>query len=159
MTDEELTALVEQIIVVAESLIREALIPLIIAAAQELFAPGGAIHSQILADSLSEASNWYGMYAPKKYVRGMTFTNPGNIAISADGISSDGYSWSGAWNATNMSPHAGWSDGFPLRGGGSRPGGYIVSHDKHFTATITVAAGAVQGIVDQCVQQAIAQCI
>ena len=131
--------------------------PMVSAEIEKAFAPGGALYEQIVASSIGAASSWYGMYAPKVYHRGMTFTDPGNIQVSSGGITVTGQTWQGTWNVTNTSPHAGFSDGFPMRGGAFRPGGYIVANGEHFTFDVSVDDSAAQDVFGNCVRQAIQQ--
>ena len=111
MADSEVTAAVQKILDAAYAVYSQMADSYAADAVAKALAPGGEIYEQLLGGAISGAMTWYGMYNPVMYQRGMTMTNPANIAISGSAQASGG-TITGTFSVANVSPHAGYSEGF-----------------------------------------------
>lgn len=128
MADDNTVAMVEQIISNATAVYDQMVAAYAAAKISAALEPGGEIYEKLMSGAISGALAWYGMYTPLVYRRGMTMSNPGNIAISG-GATSSGNTISGWFSVANVSPHAVYSFGFPMRRYGKpffRPGGDLM---------------------------------
>lgn len=140
----EVNALAAQIMAEVIAVVEQMAAPYIAAAVEREFGPGGSIYSKIVGLSIAAASGWYGMYKPKVYRRGWTFTDESNIAVSVHDIQSNGKTWGAGWDVENQSSHAGYSDGFMMRNGEYRPGGYIVANNVNIRQDIEMPQDEVE---------------
>lgn len=138
----------------AEEFARQMMIPYIKGEITKQCSRTGIIGQQVIGDSVAAALEWYGMYTPKVYRRGMTLSNPDNISVGAGNIETDGHTGSAELLATNMSPHAGYSFGFPMRNGLFRPAGDVIAIGRHYSGHIDIPDDVLGPIWEQAMVKA-----
>lgn len=120
------------------------------AALVEAMSPGGKGYEQIMRGAIAGANNWYGMYSPKVYKRGYSLTDRGNIDISISGPTISGTTIEMSYDVRNISPHIGWTAGFMMRNGETRPGGDVLAMvPNHIEIPWNPSAEDIKDIVEQ----------
>lgn len=141
----------------AESLYWQYIEPHIQQAIYDILQDGGAVYKQIEETMINSATEWYGMYTPKYYMRGYTLTDSSNIDISISDVQVSPTSWSAVATERNLSPHFHWTKGFPMRNGQYRPGADILADARAMNITVDIVIPP--AIKKACWQQALVEAL
>ncbi len=148
-------ATIDAIIALAISILRESVIKLAIERIKAAHSRGGEVYEEVVGIVIAEANAWYGMYTPVYYRRTYTLTNRNNIVITMSEPEVSENSISCEWSVKHLSPHFGWTFGFPMRNGLYRPGADILASANGGSYTIAPPAG-LDALVEQAITQACA---
>ncbi len=153
MADAGIVAIAEQLLAKVEPIFNQMVMQWASAKFAEMLAPGGEVYMAIQGAAIAGAEAWYGMYSPKKYVRGMTLSMASNNPVSSGDVSASGGTLHATCHVQNTSPHAGYSYGFRMRGGAFRPGGDLMAMvPSTMSVTIDVPDSVVQDFAARAIQ-------
>lgn len=117
----------------------------------EAMSPGGKLYEQIMAGAIAGGHLWYGMYKPKRYKRLGTLSDRGNIMIDVSEPEIEGTNIVASVNVQNISPHAGYAEGFMMVNGEYRRGGDLMGM---VPSVVTTRWDAPRDVLEKIVAQA-----
>ena len=134
-----------------EEIFYDILMPIAASLFEAEISPGGLAYEMILQQAILGAQVWYGMYSPKKYHRGMTLSNPGNIQIDHGDVEISGRDLSTDMSVKNISPNMWATAGFKMVNGQWRPGGDVYQ----FVQDVDISIDVPEDVRRECMAQAL----
>ena len=152
--ENELQEFMDQVFEAASEIYNAMILRYVVSEADQALSPGGELYETLLAGAIAGAAEWYGMYSPEVYQREYSMTAPNNIVISHS-ISVNGAQVTGTFSVANISPHAGFAEGFWFYKRGKpfyRPGGDLMAD---VPSSLSYTVNIPQEIADAYFEQAL----